>query len=69
MTYGGREHELLFYRCSYNNDDFVGFLWRTSNMIDKFLYSFFGKLDDLVALVDRLFAPRCKCKKKKKKNA
>ena len=38
-------------------------------MIDKFLYSFFGKLDDLVALVDRLFAPRCKCKKKKKKNA
>jgi len=35
-------------------------------MIDKFLYSFFGKLDILCGWIDKLFAPRCKCKKKKK---
>ena len=35
-------------------------------MIDKFLYSFFGKLDILYGWIDKLFAPRCKCKKKKK---
>jgi len=35
-------------------------------MIDKFLYSFFGKLDDIVDSISNLFAPRCKCKKKKK---
>ena len=66
MTYGGREDELLLYRCSYNYDDFVGFLWRTGNMIDKFLYSFFGKLDNITDAIGNLFAPRCKCKKKKK---
>ena len=66
MTYGGRQYELLLYRCSYNNDDTVGFLWRTSSMIDKFIYNFFGKLDILCNWVDKLFTPRCKCKKKKK---
>jgi len=35
-------------------------------MIDKFIYSFFGKLDILSSWIDKLFAPRCKCKKKKK---
>jgi hypothetical protein len=57
---------LLLYRYSHNYDYFVGFLWRTSNVIDKFLYSFFGKLDDIIASIDKLFAPRCKCKRKKK---
>jgi len=66
MTHGGKQDELLLYRCSYSNDDFVGSLWRTSNMIDKFLYSFFGKLDNIVDSISNLFAPRCKCKKKKK---
>ena len=66
MTYGGREDELLFYRCSYNNDDFVGSLRRSSNMIDKFFYVFFSKLDIIAGWMDKLFAPRCKCKKKKK---
>ena len=65
MTYGDREYELLLYRCSYSNDAFVGSLRRSSNMIDKFLYSFFGKLDILCGWIDKLFAPRCKCKKKK----
>jgi len=32
-------------------------------MIDKFIYNFFAKLDDLCALVDKLFFPP-----KKKKN-
>jgi len=35
-------------------------------MIDRFLYSFFGKLDDIIASINKLFAPRCKCKRKKK---
>ena len=35
-------------------------------MIDRFLYSFFGTLDILFGWMDKLFAPRCKCKKKKK---
>jgi hypothetical protein len=35
-------------------------------MIDKFIYNFFGKLDILCNWVDKLFTPRCKCKKKKK---
>ena len=66
MTYGGRQYELLLYRCSYNNDDTVGFLWRTSSMIDRFIYNFCGKLDILSGWINNLFAPRCKCKKKKK---
>jgi len=35
-------------------------------MIDKFIYKCFSTLDDVMAWVDRLFAPRCKCGKKKK---
>ena len=36
-------------------------------MIDKFLYKFFGAMDTLFQNIDNfLFAPRCKCKKKKK---
>jgi hypothetical protein len=35
-------------------------------MIDKFIYSFFGILDNMMAGVDRIFSRRCKCKKKKK---
>jgi hypothetical protein len=35
-------------------------------MIDKFIYKCFSALDDVMAWVDRLFAPRCKCGKKKK---
>ncbi len=34
-------------------------------MIDRFIYNCFAKLDDISAFIDRLFAPRCKCKKKK----
>jgi hypothetical protein len=34
-------------------------------MIDKFIYKCFAALDDAVAWVEGLFAPRCKCKKKK----
>jgi hypothetical protein len=37
--------------------------------MDKFLYNIFGKLDDLCEWINNLFAPRCKCNKKKKKNA
>ena len=36
-------------------------------MIDKFLYNCFAKLDDISAFIDRLFAPRCKCKNKNSK--
>ena len=35
-------------------------------MIDRFLYWFFGKIDDLCELINKLSAPRCKCKRKKK---
>ena len=36
-------------------------------MLDKFLYKFFGAIDNLFQRIDNfLFAPRCKCKKKKK---
>ena len=36
-------------------------------MLDKFLYNFFGAIDILLERVNNfLFAPRCKCKKKKK---
>ena len=34
-------------------------------MIDKYILKFCGLLDNLTAAMDRLFAPRCKCKKKK----
>ncbi len=34
-------------------------------MNDKFLYNCFAKLDDISSFIDRLFATRCKCKKKK----
>lgn len=66
MTYGGREDELLFYRCSYNNDDFVGSLWWSGNMIDKYIYKVLGFFDKYMEWTNSLFAPRCKCKKKKK---
>ena len=35
-------------------------------MLDKFFYKCFEKLDRLSSLIDKLFAPRCKCKRKKK---
>jgi len=35
-------------------------------MIDKFLYSFFGKIDNITEwIANKLAGPRCKCKKKK----
>ena len=34
-------------------------------MIDIFIYKFFAGLDKCCAFIDNLFAPRCKCKKKK----
>jgi hypothetical protein len=37
-------------------------------MIDKFIYKFFGILDNLAAGIDRIFGPRCKCKKNDKKD-
>ena len=37
-------------------------------MIDRFLYAFFGKLDNITDAIGNLFAPRCKCKKNDKKN-
>ena len=37
-------------------------------MIDRFIYKFFGILDKMAAGVDRIFGPRCKCKKNDKKN-
>ena len=38
-------------------------------MIDKFAYKIFSTLDNIIAWVNGLFAPRCKCGKKKKKDA
>jgi hypothetical protein len=35
-------------------------------MIDRFIYKFCGFLDNMAAGIDRIFGPRCKCKKKKK---
>ena len=35
-------------------------------MLDKFLYKCFGKLDDMIELVSKVFAPRCKCDIRKK---
>ena len=35
-------------------------------MLDKFLYKCFGKLDDMIELVSKVFAPRCKCGRRKK---
>jgi|TARA_S200000501_G_scaffold133048_1_gene125782 hypothetical protein len=35
-------------------------------MIDRFIYNCFAKLDDMIAWIDKLFAPRCKCGRKKK---
>jgi len=36
-------------------------------MIDRFIYNFFSKLDYISELIGKLFAPRCKCKNKRKK--
>ena len=36
-------------------------------MIDRFLYNCFAKLDVMCSWIDKLFAPRCKCKKKNSK--
>ena len=35
-------------------------------MIDKYIIKFCVFLDNSIAWVENLFAPRCKCKKKKK---
>ena len=35
-------------------------------MIDRIIYKFCGILDQFTAGIDRIFGPRCKCKKKKK---
>jgi len=36
-------------------------------MLDRFCYKFFGAINNLFERIDNfLFAPRCKCKKKKK---
>jgi hypothetical protein len=43
----------------------LGVLIRT--MIDRFIYSFFGALDTWSSWIDKLFAPRCKCKKNKQR--
>ena len=34
-------------------------------MIDSFIYKFCGIIDNATSWLDKLFAPRCKCKKKK----
>lgn len=34
-------------------------------MIDKFLLKFFDRIDNAFAYIGNLFAPRCRCKKKK----
>ncbi len=36
-------------------------------MIDKLLLKFFDKLDWISDQIDKIFAPRCKCKRKNKK--
>ena len=36
-------------------------------MIDRFFYKCFGKLDNMLQWISNLTAPRCKCKRKKKK--
>ena len=36
-------------------------------LIDKILLKLFGALDNLSELMGKLFAPRCKCKKKDSK--
>jgi hypothetical protein len=33
-------------------------------LIDKYILKFCGLLDNLSSGIDKLFAPRCKCKKK-----
>jgi hypothetical protein len=35
-------------------------------MIDKFIYKCFSFLDNFTDWINGLFAPRCKCKRKKK---
>jgi hypothetical protein len=34
-------------------------------MIDRFIYAFCGIMDNATSWIDKLFAPRCKCKKNK----
>ena len=34
-------------------------------MIDRFIYTFCGIIDNATSWIDKLFAPRCKCKKNK----
>ena len=43
----------------------LGILIKT--MIDRFLYSFFGALDNFSSWIEKLFAPRCKWKKNKQR--
>tara|TARA_B100001175_G_C19487600_1_gene630735 strand:+ start:734 stop:856 length:123 start_codon:yes stop_codon:yes gene_type:complete len=38
-----------------------------NNFIDRFFLKFFGGLDWISKQIDKLFAPRCKCKNKKEK--
>lgn len=35
-------------------------------MIDKYIYKVLGIFDNYIEWVNNLFAPRCKCKRKKK---
>ena len=37
-------------------------------MIDKFLYNFFCKIDNIFYSLSNVFAAKCKCKSKKKRN-
>ena len=38
-----------------------------NNFIDRFFLKCFGGLDWISEKIDKLFAPRCKCKNKKEK--
>ena len=38
-------------------------------MLDKYIIKFLETIDNICAWISNLFAPRCKCNKKKKKDA
>ena len=43
--------------------------YRYQQMIDKFCYKFFAKIDEITEwIANKIAGPRCKCKKNDKKN-
>ena len=66
---GERQDELQIYNIINCVDDSFGFIWGSNiSMIDKYIIKFCEVMDRFTgSITNFLFAPRCKCGKKKDK--